>query len=128
VVGWFLALPAGRRDAVLDKIPDGVGGRALVAGIAFAGMALLAWVALPAFHHASRRLGGVLTRLGERRGFVQVLLFPVHLGVWLLWFACQVLFAMDAFLILASACIGLLLAVRIVVPDFLPTILSRFAG
>ncbi|MFV1958895.1 MAG: hypothetical protein ACC662_05715 [Planctomycetota bacterium] len=125
---WFLALPPQRREAVLDEIPDGVGGRALVAGISFGVMALLAWVALPAFHHASGRLGGVLAGLGERRGVARVLLFPAHLAVWLAWFSCQVLFAVDAFLILASACVALLLAVRIVVPDFLPAILSRFAG
>ena len=47
----------------------------------------------------------------------RVLLFPAALVVWLTWFLLQLLFAMDAFLILVMGFVGLLLAVRIVLPD-----------
>ena len=126
-LAFFFLQPPAKRQAVLDRF-EGRGGTALAAGLAFGIMALLAWVALPAFHRASGLLQGVLARIRRARPVVRVLLFPVEFGVWLFWFLGQVLFAVDAFLIIAAALIGLLLTIRIVVPEFLPGILTSLGG
>lgn len=123
VVFWLL-LPEEKRQLLAEKIPEGWGGRALAAGAAFGVMALLAWVALPAFHNASNALRALRARMASAKPLVRVLLFPVELLLGLVWFLLQLLFAIDAFLIVASALIGLLLAIRIVYPDFLPTVLQ----
>lgn len=124
---WFLLQPEDRRKALADKIPEGVGGRAITAAIAFGVLVLLARVALPAFHAASASLQGVLGRIRSARKVFRVLLFPVEGIVWLSWFLLQLLFAVDAFLILVAAVVGLLLAIRIVQPDFLPGVLPDLA-
>ena len=124
-VAWF-ALPEERRQGILDKIPSGAGGRAIAAGVAFGSLLLLARVALPAFHGASGALRGVLFRIREKPKALRILLFPVELVVYLLWLLVQMLFAVDAFLIVVAALVGLLLVIRIVKPDFLPDILPLF--
>ena len=65
-VGIWLAQPEERKQQILEKVPSGVGGRALAAGAAFGILLLLARVALPAFHGASTALRGVLFRLREK--------------------------------------------------------------
>lgn len=124
---FFFLQPEAKRQAVLDRF-EGRGGAALAAGVAFGVMALLAWVALPAFHKTSSVLRGVLARIRTQKPLLRVLLFPVEFVVWLMWFLGQILFAVDAFLIIAAALIGLLLTIRIVVPDFLPGILTSLGG
>ena len=126
-VGIWLVQPEERKQQILEKVPSGVGGRALAAGAAFGILLLLARVALPAFHGASTALRGVLLRLREKPKALRVLLFPVELLVYLLWLGLQLLFAVDAFLILVAAAVGLLLVIRIVKPDILPGILPQFA-
>jgi hypothetical protein len=122
---WFLLLPESERSALLEKFPAGAGGRALAAAAALAILLLLARVALPAFHGSSGALGRAAANLGSRRGFLRVLLFPAFALVSLLRFVAQVLFAVDAFLILASGVAFLLLVVRIAKPDFLPGVLPE---
>lgn len=123
-IGWFALQPEEKREALLAKFPTGAGGRAIQAGIAFGLLILLARVALPAFHGASASLGGLIGRIdGARMGW-RIVLFPVRALLWLLWFLMQLLFAVDAFLILVTGVVGLLLTVRIVYPDFLPGFLE----
>lgn len=124
---WFFLQPEERRQELLDLVPAGVGGRLLSAAIAFGLLIVLARVALPAFHGTSAALRGVLTRMRARPPALRALLFPVELLVGLLWFVVQLLFAIDAFLILATALIGLLLIARVVKPDLLPNVLPQFA-
>ena len=123
---WF-AQPEERRQQILDKIPAGAGGRAIAAGIAFGSLLLLARVALPAFHGASGALRGLLFRIREKPKALRILLFPVEFLVYLVWLGIQLLFAVDAFLIIVAAFVGLLLVIRIVKPDILPGILPEFA-
>jgi hypothetical protein len=127
VVLFFLQ-PRERREELLEKIPEGIGGRAVSAGIAFGILLLLARVALPAFHGASTGLQHTLARMRSRRGALRVLLFPVEGLLGLAWFLMQLLFAVDAFLIVACALVGLLLVARIVQPGLLPDILPQLAN
>jgi hypothetical protein len=125
-VVWFYFLePESVRREVLDKIPPGVGGRLLVAAIALAVLILLAKVALPAFHGASNSLRAVLSRFEQRAGLFRVLLFPAEAVVWTLWFLAQVLFAIDAALVIGSGLLLILLAIRVVKPDVLPSVLPE---
>jgi hypothetical protein len=124
-VGWFLLQPEATRQDVLDRIPEGVGGRVLVAAIALAVLVVLARVALPTFRGASTGLRGLLDRFRRRRRVVRILLLPLEFATWLLWFLVQVLFAVDAVLVLAAALLVLLLAVRVLRPDFLPDVLPQ---
>jgi hypothetical protein len=125
-IGWYVLQPEERRQALLDKLPSGAGGRAIQAGIAFGILILLARVALPAFHGASGSLGAAIGRIDQAKMGVRIVLFPVRALLWLLWFSMQLLFAVDAFLILVAAVVGLLLTIRIVKPDFLPGVLEGF--
>jgi hypothetical protein len=125
VVAYFL-IPQETKDLLAEKIRGNVGGRAFAAGIAFAILLVLARIALPAFHNASKTLRGVMARFRAMATAKRVLVFPAALAVWLLWFVLQLLFAMDAFLILVMGFVGLLLAVRIVLPNFLPGVLPDF--
>jgi hypothetical protein len=124
-VVWFFLQPAEQRQALLDKIPSGVGGRALTAAIAFGVMLVLAFVALPAFHGTSGALRGILARLRAKPLGVRILLFPVEAVVWVVWFLAQMLFAVDAVLVLAAGLATLLLVLRIVKPDLLPGLLPE---
>lgn len=121
----LVVLPAGTREPLLARIPPGVGGRALAAGVAFGAMALLAWVALPAFHNASGVLAGLGAGLGRRGRLVRLVLLPFEAILGFGWLALQALFALDVFLILATGLAGLLLAVRIADPSFLPGVLPN---
>ncbi len=121
--GYLLLMPADDRARLLEKIPPGAGGRALAAGAAFAAMAVLAWGALPAFHHASSGLRDVGARWRQKGLATRVLLLPLSFLLDLAWLLVQTLFAVDVFLILAAGLVGLLLAIRIVDPSFLPGIL-----
>ena len=123
-LGWYTFMSDEQRASLAEKIPAGVGGRAIQAGIAFGILVLLARVALPAFHGASGSLGGVIARIDQARMGVRILLFPVRALVWLLWFCLQLLFAVDAFLIIVAGVVGLLLTIRILKPDFLPGVLE----
>lgn len=124
-LGWWAFQTEERRREIGDRIPTGIAGRALAAGAAFGMLVLLARVALPAFFGASSGLRGVLGRMAAKPKAVRVLLFPFELVVYLLWLLLQMLFAVDAFLIVVAALVGLLLVVRIVKPDFLPAVLPE---
>jgi len=122
-IAAYALLPEATRADLRARVPEGAGGRALLAGGAFAAMALLAWVALPAFHGASAAVAGLRDRIRSRGPVVRVLLFPFEALLALGWLSLQVLFAIDAFLIVATGLAGLLLAVRIVAPEALPDLL-----
>lgn len=124
-VAWFLLQPEATRRGILEKIPAGAGGRALAALIALGVLLVLAKVALPAFHVASGSLKNVLGRFQARKGFLRVLLFPAEAVIWFLWLAAQLLFAVDAALTIAAGLVLILLAIRIVKPDLLPSILPE---
>jgi hypothetical protein len=124
---WFFLQPEARRQELLDKVPEGIAGRAIAAGVAFVTLLVLARVALPSFHGASGALRSTLARFEARRGVVRVLLFPFEAVVWLLWLVAQILFAVDAALVVAAGLLLILLAVRIVKPDLLPGILPDLA-
>ena len=122
-VVWFLLQPAERRDELLARLPEGWGGRATHAAIAFGVLVLLARVALPAFHGAAGALRRAQAALAARRGLTRVLLAPLEALVYLLGFVARALFAVDAALILAACLVLLLLVARIVKPELLPSIL-----
>lgn len=128
VIIYFFTLSAEKQQEILDKIPSGVGGRAMVAGALIVTLILLARVALPAFHGASAALKNALTWIQGRKTWVRVLLFPAELVVWLVWFIVQTLFALDAVAIIACALGALLATIRILKPDFLPNILPQLGG
>jgi hypothetical protein len=113
-------LPDDKRAALLAKIPEGGAGWAIAAGVAFAAMALLAWAVLPLLHHGSGWLRGIWFRLTDRPRGARVVLSPVIAAVEAAWLGLQALFAMDAFLILLAAALGLLFTIRIIEPGLLP--------
>lgn len=128
IAGWFFTRPQEEQDALLARLPEGTGGRALKAGICVAVLFGLARVALPAFHGTGAFLRGGLASLRSKPTALRILLFPVELVVWLLWFVVQILFAVDAVLIVAASVGTLVLVARILKPDlfesWLPEILK----
>ena len=126
-VAWYLMQPPETQSQIAGLF-EGSGGRAAKAGICLALLIALAKVALPAFHGASGFLRGLLAWFREKSLGLKIVLFPVHLVVWLLWFVTQILFAVDAIMIVATGILFLVLVVRIVDPsilaDVLPEILS----
>ena len=90
----------------------------------FGAMAALAWVVLPLVHHAARGVWGLVVRLKEKPNPSRLLLWPVRLVVWCVWFGLQCVFAVNAFLIVLAALVGLVLTVRIIEPGFLPQMLQ----
>ena len=125
---WFYAQPTWRQDELLARLPEGTGGRALKAAICVGVLFGLAKIALPAFHGTGATLKGWLDALRQKPTALRVLLYPVEAVVWLLWFAVQLLFALDAVLIVAAGAGTLVLVARILKPDLLsdvlPTILQ----
>lgn len=128
IAAWFFTRPEEDQAAMLSRLPEGTGGRALKAGICVALLFALARLALPAFHGAGVFLKGTLLTLRAKPTALRVLLFPFELLVYLLWVVVQILFAVDAVLILAACAGTLILVARIVRPDlfesWLPEILK----
>jgi len=128
IAAWFFTRPEEDQAAMLSRLPEGTGGRALKAGICVAVLFGLARLALPAFHGTGAFLKGCLISLRAKPTALRVLLFPVELLVYLLWVVVQILFAVDAVLILAACAATLILVARIVRPDlfesWLPEILK----
>ncbi len=120
---WFYAQPTWRQEQLLDRVPDGAGGRALKAAICVGVLFGLAKIALPAFHGTGATLKGWLDALKAKPKVLRVVLFPVEAVVWLLWFVVQLLFALDAILIIAAAIGTLVLVARILKPDLLSNVL-----
>ena len=85
LAGWFFLMPEEKQAAVLEKLPEGTGGRALKAGICLAVLFGLAKIALPAFHGTGAWLRGALQKLRANGTALRILLFPVELVVWLVW-------------------------------------------
>lgn len=123
-----LLLPEERQQALLAKIPPGAGRWAVAAVVAFATMALLAWVVLPLLHHGSGWLRVRWHALADRPLGVRILLSPVLALVEAAWLGLQALFAVDAFLIILAAFLGLLFTIRIAEPGLLPGIAEGLGG
>lgn len=123
LLAWFYTRSAEQQAAVLERVPAGAGGRALKAAICVGVLFGLAKVALPAFHGTGATLKGWLDAIKRKPKALRVLLFPVEALVWLLWFVVQVLFALDAVLIVAAALGTLVLVARILKPDLLSGVL-----
>lgn len=117
---WWFTRSAQSRQAVLDKIPSGVASRAGAAGLCFVALVVLARVVLPAANGAVKALRAVRGRMRQRRGAARALLLPVEGLVGLLELACQVLFSVDAILVLAAAALFVLYVIRIVKPATFP--------
>lgn len=124
---WYLMQAQETKDKLIGMF-DGSGGRAAKAGICLVVLIALARLALPAFHATSGALKGAMERIRARTGVARIALFPVEFVVWLLWFTVQILFAVDAILILGTCALVIILVIRIVDPtvlqDVLPAILS----
>ncbi len=127
-VVWFLLQSSETQERIADMFGDGGGGRAIKAGICLAVLVGLARVALPAFHSTSGLLRASMAKIRQKPLAARVLLFPAELVIWLAWFLVQILFAVDAVLILATGALVIILVVRIVNPsvlqEYLPPILS----
>jgi hypothetical protein len=126
IAGWFFTRPEADQQAMLDRLPDGTGGRALKAGICVAVLFALARLALPAFHGTGQFLRSGLVWFRTRPLGLRILLFPVEFLVYLLWFVVQILFAVDAILIVAASVGVLILVARIVRPDLFESWLPEF--
>ena len=120
LVGWFFFQSAERQQELLDRVPEGVGGRATKAGICLLVLVGLSTVALPAFHGASKAVGGALARLRSAPLLRRILLFPAELVVGLVWLVLQISYAVDVLLIILAALALLLATARIIFPDALP--------
>ena len=108
---WFATRDEETRRAYLDRVPEGVGERALEAGLGFCVLVGLAWIVLPIVYHGhklSRRgLEWCLARpVGQR-----VLLAPVMMLLGLSTILFGLLFAADAIAVVAafvgSLCLGM---------------------
>lgn len=122
----FAIMGEERREALLGILPEGAGQRILAVLFAFGLMAALAWVALPLVHHATRWVWRGVRKLKESPA--RVLLWPVRFVVYLGWLAMQCAFAVTAFLIVLSALVGLVFTIRVIQPDFLPTLVQGFGA
>jgi hypothetical protein len=122
---WFFVQPDWRQAEILAKVPEGAGGRAIKAAICVGVLFALARVALPAFHGTAATLRNGLARLRSKPIVLRVLLFPVEAVLWLLWFAVQMLFAVDAVLIVAAGLATIVLVARILKPDLLSDVLPE---
>jgi hypothetical protein len=111
---------AEQKQAFLDAIPPGVGGRVTTTVVALVLMLVLAWLVLP----GARAAVLALTRAGERFRLMprgkRLLLLPVRAGLEVVWLGAQVLFALDAIAILLSGVAFLLYAIKIAKPDLFP--------
>lgn len=120
---WWFTRPEDQRQAALDKLGPGVGGRATAAGLAFGLLVVLAIVVLPGARAATAALARAQHWCRTRPMGLRILLFPVEAVVGLLWFLAQCLFAVDAIAILVTAAAFLLYVIRIAKPElftFLP--------
>ncbi len=120
---WFYLQTAERQAELLARVPAGAGGRGIKAAICIGVLFGLAKIALPAFHASGATLKGWLDGIKAKPKILRVLLFPVEFVVWLLWFVVQILFALDAILIVAAGVGTLVLVARIVKPDLLSDVL-----
>lgn len=117
-------LPTEKQQAMLSKLPEGAGRWGIAALVAFATMALLAWVVLPILHRASGWLRGLGRPYFERGVVGRVLFAPVQVLLEAVWLFFQALFAIDAFLIILAAFLGLLFILRVMDPTILPGVMS----
>ena len=125
-VTWYLLQSAEQQEKIAGLF-EGSGGRAAKAGICLVVLFALARLALPAFYASSGALKSVMARMREKGAAGRVVSFPAYAVIWFLWFGLQILFAVDAILILVMCALVLVLAVRIIDPsvlvDVLPPIL-----
>jgi len=114
---WFFLQDEETRRGMLERVPEGAGGRALDAGIGFSVLVGLAWIVLPVTYHGhrwSRRgLEWCLTRpVGQR-----ILLAPAILVLGLTTVVFGALFAVDALCVLVAFLGTLCLGAWIVEPS-----------
>ena len=119
VIAWF-AMPEDKRQKIRDAIPAGVGGRALIAGIAFVVLILLARLVLPAARTAGLGLAAALAWFRRQPKGKRIALYVPEFFVYLGWVAMQILFALDAVAIVGTAVAFLLYVARIVKPELFP--------
>lgn len=114
---WWFTRPEDQRQAALEKLAPGVGGRATAAGLAFGMLVVLAVVVLPGARAATAALARARHWCRTRPFALRVVLFPLEAVVGLLWFVAQCLFAVDAIAIVGAAAAFLLYVVRIAKPE-----------
>jgi hypothetical protein len=119
---WILTLPEETRRRAFEKVPAGVTGRAIAAGVALVVLLALVYLVLPATRAALQALLRGYHWFFTRPRTTRILLAPVQFLVWLGWFVMQVVFAIDAVLVVASGVGLILLAVRILKPELIPWI------
>jgi hypothetical protein len=117
---WILLMPGERRRKAFEAIPSGSGGRAIAAGAALVLLLVLVYLVLPATRTALHALMRGYHWFFRRRGPARILLAPVQFFVWLGWFLMQVVFAIDAVLVVATGIALILMAVRIMKPELFP--------
>jgi hypothetical protein len=117
---WFFLQPEDERQRLLDKVPEGAGGRAIKAGICLAILFGLAKIALPAFYGAAGTLKDGMNWIRGRKGALRVALWPAEFLLWFGWFALQILLAVDMVMVVAACLATLLLVARILEPDLFP--------
>lgn len=117
---WWFTKPEEARQAVLDRIPKGVGSRAVTAGIALALLIVLARVVLPGTKATGEAIGRARKWIRNRGRGARLALSPVALVVELLWLTMKSLFVLDALAIVGCAVAFLVYVARIVKPDLLP--------
>jgi hypothetical protein len=117
---WIATLTPDERRRLVESIPAGVGGRALVAGIAFATLVVLARLVLPASRGSLELLARALAWFRRRPAGQRALLYPLEALTHLLWFVVQVLFALDAVAILGTGILFLMYVARILKPELFP--------
>ena len=122
---WYFTLEPETQQQILARIPAGAGGRAIKAAICVALLFALAKIALPAFFGTGSMLRSGLVALRAKPTALRVLFFPAEAVLWLLWFAVQLLFAIDAVLIVATSVATLVLVARILKPDLLSDVLPE---
>jgi hypothetical protein len=117
---WILLMPEERRRKAFEAVPPGVAGRAITTGVTLVVLLLLVYGVLPATRSALHGLLRAYHWFFRQPRTTRILLFPVQFVVWLGWFAMQVVFALDAVLVLASGIGLILMAVWIFKPELFP--------
>ena len=124
LVYWF-TMPEEKRHDIDKAIPQGVGGRALIAVIAFGVLVALARLVLPGVRAAGLSLTRALAWFGRQPKGKRVALYVPEFFVYLGWVGTQIFFALDAIAILATGVAFLLYVARIIKPELFPWLPPR---
>ncbi len=128
---WFATRDEETRRGLIERVPEGVGGRALEAGLGFCVLVGLAWIVLPITYHGHRLSKRGLAWCLARPTGQRILLLPAMVLLGLSTGLFGLLFAADALAVILTFLGTLCLGVWIVEPTLFggrEALLALFGG